>query len=130
LDEIFFELATKDIRDPALAEQPVVERCVQPVRDQVRAGVQRAYAIDDRQRQPRRGVHRQEESDDRGVAHGRLRQTFLCEIGADHVDASLLQPRDGRREPERLAPHVVRRDEQHLHSSIVSGARARWPSKT
>ena len=48
--------------DAVLAQQRRVQRRVEAVGHQTGARVDRAHAIDDRQRQPRGGVHRQEEA--------------------------------------------------------------------
>ncbi len=77
-DQIVLELAAEDVRHAALAEQRGVERRVQAVGRERRAGVERAHPIDDRQRQPRRRVHGQEERDQRRAAHRRLVQAVLA----------------------------------------------------
>ena len=67
LNKFLLEFAAEHVVDAVLAQQGLVERRVQPVRDQARPAIQRAHSIDDGQRQTCGGVHRQKESDDVGV---------------------------------------------------------------
>ena len=74
----------------------------------MRPGFSAAHAIDDRQRQPRGGVHGQEEGDEVGRADRVLAAGVLRDRSTQrHLDARRAQPRRRRRQPERLAAQVV-----------------------
>ncbi len=67
--QVVLELAANDVTDAALVEQRLIERCIQTVGNQLRVRIRGADAVDQRQRQPRGGVHRQEEGDRIGPGH-------------------------------------------------------------
>ena len=65
IDQFLLGLRTKD-GHASLPQPRRIERRVQAVRAQPRGRIQLAHPVDERRRQPSRGVHRQVESDDCG----------------------------------------------------------------
>src|SRR5437773_2365281 len=113
--QLLLELAAED-RVRAERTQPLgVQRCVQTVRANARRRVQRARVSDDRRSQPRRGVHRQMERDEVGGYEYLVSQTLLRRVDARDRPPRSVQPRRCRCEPEGLAAHFVRADENRSH---------------
>jgi hypothetical protein len=102
-------LTTQDFIDTARPEQFGIERGVETVGNETHVRVQSAHAVDHRERQPRRRVHREEEPHHSGRTNDVLRQAVFRQIGAADLDPRVAQPRCGRRQPKRLTTHVVGR---------------------
>ena len=93
------------------AQQIRVDRRVQSVAGQARARIQLPDAFDHRQGQTRGGVHGQIERDPIGLAGGILRQRLDGEIGAGDRMPGASEPSRGRRQPERLMPQLIGRNQ-------------------
>ena len=89
---------------PSLAQQRLVQRRVEPVRAQPHRRIQRANAVDDGQRHPRGGVHREKEGDEVGVANGFFRKSASRQIDARHLGARVPQPGRGDARPNGWRP--------------------------
>src|SRR5258706_14056808 len=74
-------------------------------------------AIDERRGQARRRVHRQIERDEICAGNAIVAEPIPRGVHARSCHAGAAKPRRGRRQTERLASKVVRRNEQDLHAS-------------
>jgi hypothetical protein len=85
--------------------------------------IESLHARDHRDCQARGGVHGQVERDKAGFANGGFGKTVNGEVDATDLVSGAFEPSRGRREPEWLAAHFVRRDEEGAHPSITAGSR-------
>ncbi len=106
-----FEFAADDIGDAMRSQQLLVERCVEPVRSDASFGA--ADAIDHRNRQPCRGVHREKERYKISISDDRVVEFLDGEVETPYVVPLAREPRFRRRQPERLMAQIVRRDEDN-----------------
>jgi hypothetical protein len=81
----------------------------------VRARVPASHAIEHRERDPGRGVHREVDGDQVGAAHARLVERLHGEVEASDLELRPAEPCGRLRQPEGLAPQFVRRDQEHPH---------------
>jgi len=95
MDEPFFEFAAEDSLDAEFAEAVGVHRRVETVKAEMRARVEAADGFDQRNCQPRGGVHGHIKRDEISGAKGRFSKFFAREIEADYLSTSAAKP--GRR---------------------------------
>ena len=127
LDERGFELGAEHVMDAVLAKQRLIQWCVQPVRNQTGVRICPTNAIDHRDGKACGRVHRQKESDHVGFTDRLRTQLVAGQVDARDGGARVPQPCRRRREPERLATHVIRGNKQDPHTSIVWGVRGAKP---
>ena len=77
------------------------------------------YTLDDRQGQPRGGVHGKKEGHGLRRFDNVVGQPFARQIGHDRLDPSGAECRGGGCQPERLTAEVVGRDEQRFHGAAT-----------
>ena len=73
--------------------------------------------VDQRQRETRRGVHRQKEGDESRFADGVAGQRRSRRVDAVDLGPGSAQPRRRRRKPEWLPPKIVRTDKKNFRQS-------------
>ena len=106
----YFQAVTQII-DAQLAQLRFVQRRVESVCHQPRIPIHLTHALDYWQCQPRRRVHGKVERDETGLGHSRQRQVANREVRTGHLMAARAQPSRGRRQPKRLMPQVVSRQQ-------------------
>ena len=115
MDEAVFEFAAEDGLRAELAEVVGVYRCVEAVEAKMGARIEVADSFNERDGQPRGGVHRNIERDQISGANRRFAELFAGEIEAGDFGAGAAQPRRRRCQPKRLPPQLIRRDEHNPH---------------
>ena len=115
LDEVTLELRPEHGAHTERAQLPFIGRCIEPIAAEAGVGIPQTHALDHRQGQPRRGMHRKVESHEVGAADDFFAEWFLGRVHAPDLSAGLAQPGGRGCQAERLPPELVGRDQQNAH---------------
>ena len=128
MDEAFFEFAAENGLDAECSQVVGVHRRVKAVEADVRAWVQTANGLNQRDGEARGGVHGHVKRNEISGANRRFAEVFAGEIEAGDFGTGAVQPSGGRRKAKRLAAKLVGRDENNAHGSVslcvMAGKRA------
>ena len=115
LHKPLLKLASQQRLNTALAQVGLIQRRIQAKKTNVSEWIQLAHRLQKLHRQPRCRMHRHIERHEPRRSNRYLLERLPRQIQAHDLTPMLPQPRRRRRQPKRLPPQLIRREQNDLH---------------